>query len=462
MCTLHDNIQAWLLNLPKDHEIPFNASPTTTRKRKRLTSHALTPPGSDDEQGHATIMTDQSGGGPLTPQKRQRLIPAGGYQFNPEDNTETPRAVRPGDSVSCDGSSVSLSAGSGAYSVASSSRPSRSKSPTKRFSIAEISKNPIKVYALDSIRTLENIDARPGAGSLRESLSIISRIAKSRGIVPNSDVDSIRCSNPEIDLDDDAVYDVSDIHVKRYGPVPSFAEVNAIVQTSQYGIAEKFDEASWDREVHFRVLALSLRRPLAPARDGLINFAPSTTAAIHHKLIKDMPPRMVDFCVFIDPESTSTEHKPIVTEAIDRMRHMSGYSSINHTSHFLFRNKPISLSIESKQRGSSQDDAHLQIGTWHAAQWTYLDRLAQIQGATLQGLAFLPGLIVQGEDWHFVASTREGASTLLWSKKNIGSTTNHEGVYQVVRVIQYLAWWTETVYWPWFSSIILGASASGP
>ncbi|KAK1451092.1 hypothetical protein CCUS01_11271 [Colletotrichum cuscutae] len=219
-------------------------------------------------------------------------------------------------------------------------------------------------------------------------------------------------SNPEIDLDDEAVYDASDLYIKRYGPIPSFAEVNAIVQTSQYGIAEKFDEASWDREVHFRVLALSLRRPLAPARDGLINFAPSTTAAIHHKLIEGTPPRMVDFCVFVDPESTDLEHKPVVTEAIDRMRHMSGYSSINHTSHFLFRNKTISVSIESKQRGSSQDDAHLQIGTWHAAQWTYLERLAQIQGATLQGLAFLPGLIIEGEDWHFVASTREGASTV--------------------------------------------------
>ncbi|KAK1519066.1 hypothetical protein CABS01_16625 [Colletotrichum abscissum] len=193
-------------------------------------------------------------------------------------------------------------------------------------------------------------------------------------------------SNPEIDLDDDTVYDASDIYIKRYGPIPSFAEVSAIVQTSQYGTAEKFDEASWDREVHFRVLALSLRRPLAPARDGLINFAPSTTAAIHHKLIEGTPPRM----------NTS----PVVTDAIDRMRHMSGYSSINHTSHFLFRNKTISVSIESKQRGSSQDDAHLQIGTWHTAQWTYLERLAQIQGATLQGLAFLHGLIVQGEDWH--------------------------------------------------------------
>lgn len=127
--------------------------------------------------------------------------------------------------------------------------------------------------------------------------------------------------------------------------------------------------------------------------------------------MKGMPPSMVDFCVFVDPASQETS-RPDIMEAIDLMRNKLGGTTINHTPHFQLRNKPISLSIKSKQRDGSQDDAHLQIGTWHAAQWLYLDRLAQINGASLQGLPFLPGLIVQAEDWHFVASTREGKSTV--------------------------------------------------
>lgn len=135
------------------------------------------------------------------------------------------------------------------------------------------------------------------------------------------------------------------------------------------------------------------------------------TAAIHSNFMKNTPNRMVDFCLYVDPESAEAT-SPTLSKAIEYVRQTSGYSSINHTPHFRLRNKPISLSIESKQRDASLDDAHLQIGTWHAAQWAYLERLAAKNGNTLEGLAFLPGMIVQAEDWHFVASTREGTTTV--------------------------------------------------
>lgn len=50
---------------------------------------------------------------------------------------------------------------------------------------------------------------------------------------------------------------------------------------------------------------------------------------------------------------------------------------------------------------------------------------------------------------------------IVWTKKTIGSTTAPDGAYKVIRVIQYLAWWTETVYWPWFLSTILQIPAEG-
>ncbi|KAK1990392.1 hypothetical protein LX36DRAFT_705281 [Colletotrichum falcatum] len=182
---------------------------------------------------------------------------------------------------------------------------------------------------------------------------------------------------------------------RRYGPIPSFQAVKSIVLASQYGIEKGVDEACWDRQVHFRLLSLALRRPLDSIKGGPVNFTPSTAAAIHTGFMKGALSRMVDFCVCIDSDVVG-DQDPAISSAINNVREASGYASVNHTSHF-HRNKPISLSIESKQRNASRDDAHLQIGVWHSAQWTYFDRLAQKRGVTRESLPFLPGLIVQAQ-----------------------------------------------------------------
>ncbi|GKT67367.1 hypothetical protein ColTof4_14069 [Colletotrichum tofieldiae] len=73
-------------------------------------------------------------------------------------------------------------------------------------------------------------------------------------------------------------------------------------------------------------------------------------------------------------------------------------------------------------------------------------------GTTLASLPFLPGLIVQSEHWYFVATTRDNEKT---TKLAIETTSNTRGAYRVIRAIQYLAWWAETVYLLWFLSNVL-------
>ncbi|KAH7308989.1 hypothetical protein B0I35DRAFT_412854 [Stachybotrys elegans] len=77
--------------------------------------------------------------------------------------------------------------------------------------------------------------------------------------------------------------------------------------------------------------------------------------------------------------------------------------------------QPITVSIETK-KSEGFEEVVLQIGVWHAAHWTYLDRIAKKRNTHLDGLEFLPGLIVSGADWYFVASTRQGHKTTLWKK----------------------------------------------
>ncbi|KAJ4998123.1 hypothetical protein K4K48_005920 [Colletotrichum sp. SAR 10_66] len=422
MCTSRD-IQNWLLNLPDRAEIPCDTVPTIVRseskKRKSRHDHVLTPPGSDHDLNTSTHAGTTSDKRNITSwslqdadmslefetptQKRRRVVP------NLSDPDETPRNLHPSESVSQAGSGVSQSQGS-RRSTASVSRPLRTKSPTKQLGAAEISDNPIRIFALDSIRRIQDIDGRPGLRKLRETVKAISRIADGKGIFPRHDAEKIEALNLDIDVSESSFYDAGDLTEQRYGPAPSFEEVNSVVTASLYGVDEQFDEASWDREVHLLLLSLALRRRLS-LKDGLVNYTPSTTAAIHSNFIKNTPNRMVDFCLYVDTESAEAT-SPALSEAIKYARKTSGYDYINHTPLFRLRDKPISLSIESKQRGASLDDAHLQIATWHAAQWAYLERLATKNGNTLEGLAFLPGIIVQAEDWHFVASTREGTCTV--------------------------------------------------
>ncbi|KAF0316389.1 hypothetical protein GQ607_016380, partial [Colletotrichum asianum] len=281
-----------------------------------------------------------------------------------------------------------------------------------QYAAAEISQNPIKFFPLASIQTTQNTDARPGLRNLRDVHDAITRFAKGRDIIPTSDEELVRASYPRVEFDASNVYEPTDHRVKRYGPVPPFAEMNPIILASQYGIQEN-----------------STKQPGTAKCTSECSLYPCGGPSPLSRMVP----------------STSRLHG----------------TTINHTPNFQLRNEPISLSIESQQRDASLDDANLQIGTWHAAQWLYLDRLAQINTPSLQGLPFLPGLVVQAEDWHFVASTREGKSTIVWTKNTVGSTAELDGAYQVIRAIQYLAWWTETVCWLWFLSTILQIPAEG-
>ncbi|KAL7795079.1 hypothetical protein V8C37DRAFT_415016 [Trichoderma ceciliae] len=102
--------------------------------------------------------------------------------------------------------------------------------------------------------------------------------------------------------------------------------------------------------------------------------------------------------------------------------------SINHTDFEPIQLRPLLLSIKTRSPGIEWDNAQLQIGVWHAAQWVFLrwavnekllrQCLAQnhdtlitvneeeeIQAKTLAILSktpFIPGIIIQGIYWKLV------------------------------------------------------------
>ncbi|KAK2051560.1 hypothetical protein LY76DRAFT_621096 [Colletotrichum caudatum] len=191
------------------------------------------------------------------------------------------------------------------------------------------------------------------------------------------------------------------------------------------------------------------------------DFTRASKSAHHNK--------RVNFCVYITDEANLLEQRALATP----------YKSVNHTELSSLLHRPIVLSIETKVTGHDLTEAMNQISVWLVAQWDYLDYLiggvspastsktetrsqdaaASTRASTAAdtGLAFLPGLVVLGHDWYFIAITRDkDGLTRQWSKVLIGTTETTAGIYSLIAVLQTLARWVEDDFYPWYRRSILG------
>lgn len=188
--------------------------------------------------------------------------------------------------------------------------------------------------------------------------------------------------------------------------------------------------------------------------------------------------KKVDFCLYIEP--SCDEDHPDVPKEIAKICDSLPHRVFNHTSLPTLINRPIALSIETKKPGEGWENAQLQMGVWNAAHWEFLDRLLRIkhqgshrqpvedasavprtleqgvdtEGPTMQLPVYLPGIIIQGHDWHLVVTTREGEKTIFWHKVTFGSTSNSMGIYQIICTLQVLSAWARDEYWPWLRAVV--------
>ncbi|KAK2005467.1 hypothetical protein LZ32DRAFT_612076 [Colletotrichum eremochloae] len=429
-----ERINEWLLALPSDTldlATPIDGVALLAIKtsKKRSLEEALTPPFSLHEPCTDPSVFRMADPTETTTPKKRRLV----------DLDATPRGsaeiLAPADSASQTGSIATTSTRTSA---------SRKSSPTKQLMSLELANDPLHFASLDILEI--DPSAAPG---LRDVYLDITAFASGVNVIPKDHRPDLPSSLPRVS---DHTFFQVDREQKRRGPATSYPMVERIVKASHFCVQEQVDEAGWGTEVHHRLLEAALRRPGAAIRDDIVNFFHIPTAAVHGTRAGS---RMVDYCMLVDCPVLFPD-EPCLDDAIRRTRNLSGRDTLNHTPPFLLRDKPISLSIECKKRDGGLDNADLQISSWHAAQWRYLLMLCRKTGADVSGLPFLPGLIVSGAEWYFVATTRAGNKTTLWTRRCIGATTNVVGTYQIIRTIQYFSWWTQAVYWPWFQEKVLG------
>ncbi|TKW60059.1 hypothetical protein CTA1_3135 [Colletotrichum tanaceti] len=418
-------------------DLDFSISHNTRKESNRT---ILTPPVSTTDRDlpplrPAAVMSQEG-----TPQKRPRPLP---------DSDHTPRAsssvsnppLAPQDSVSRTGS---ISA------TGSSASGRSSRSPTKLLNALEL-KEPLQIeFKFFSDADLsESIHLPPALAEVRDT---IYDFYKDRRIIPLShQTEAATIRGPEARDISTLTFFQDTSEPQRWGPIPPVRSLRTAVRNSSKFASQRASEPMWNTEVHAHLLRLALRPDLEDVDSGLVNFTVATTARTHHMLHNGGPSKMIDFAMYIDTDVVQDTH---LSQRIKELRQKLPSNTVNSTPYHFLRNKPISVTIETKRSGGLEQ-AVLQIGIWQAAHWAYLDRIASKKGATLDGLEFLPGLVVSGADWYFVASTREGQRTTLWEKQPIGSTQSLVGTYKVIRTIQYLAWWSAEVYWPWFMSTIL-------
>ncbi|EXM16842.1 hypothetical protein RAB80_018293 [Fusarium oxysporum f. sp. vasinfectum] len=185
--------------------------------------------------------------------------------------------------------------------------------------------------------------------------------------------------------------------------------------------------------------------------DGPVDFRYSQAAQIIHRYKpREAPSKMVDFCVFYSPEEGSEEEQAI--EEICRTRPAQ---SINHTDLGDLCKRPIALSIETKRPNLELDNARLQIGTWQSAQWR---SLRNDRGPSSKSLEFLPGIIVQGHDWKFVASILGKSKPVLLMGVRLRGTDSVLAIFSLILGLRRLRRWILEDYWPTFVSSVLGIS----
>lgn len=264
------------------------------------------------------------------------------------------------------------------------------------------------------------------------------------------------------------------------GNIPSWPQVTAVRDKAMSCFNEGHEEASWNAEVHHRLLERIFRGPNAEPGE-VFDFCTCTTARPHRNYLPQSSAlKMVDFCVYDNSNTDEQARRSLASRGCTL--------SVNHTDYAPLQLRPIILSIETKRPGENLDVAQLQIGVWQAAQWAFLRAAIEASlktedeatkqsliRAAVAELGFIPGVIVQGHRWHFVFSTLEPKTvnreedglevtvyrTILWTEQGFGSTQGMLKTYQIVAGVRRLAGWARDVYLPWHRKYVLAISDGG-
>ncbi|KAK5987432.1 hypothetical protein PT974_11559 [Cladobotryum mycophilum] len=373
----------------------------------------------------------------------------------PDDGTPRPlKRVRSNLASDLSDRSRSLS------SLRSSDKSSRRNSPQRQLQQLRLNPKGIRFQPLSSFTS------KPS--SLESLLDAIDDITEGKGIVPERMREQLM-QEPHEDFKwarRSSHYYSADL---EYSPSPD--DVLEVLDAANECDSRHHAEVTWNAEVHQLVLGLAFRQGRRCKFRHLVNFTNTTVASIMPEYGIPTTSKKVDFCIYIDPENDDETWKSLEPSVV-ALQIALPENALNFTDFIPLDRRPIALSIETKKPSEGFEGAKVQLSVWLLAQWTFLRCLAKPPGSsggegegdreeehgagswTELLPAFLPGIIIQGHDWHLIITTPEGEDMIFWGKVTIGSTSSSKGIYRIIRTLQVLREWAKESYWPYFQDLI--------
>ncbi|KAK1764217.1 hypothetical protein QBC33DRAFT_547518 [Phialemonium atrogriseum] len=259
--------------------------------------------------------------------------------------------------------------------------------------------------------------------------------------------------------------------------------VKEINRASQRCSEDLDSEPEWNMAVHGPMLRL------AAGRGGQsVDFKYITNARIDPCHV---PPqlsglatatKMVDFAIFLDPSidrsdgAPDKKTSPSLGDVISSIT-STPTESINHTTYYSLRRRPVAVSVETKTMSRTEEEALVQLGVWAMAQMQSMLALARRFGVRPQGLLeedmsirdlpaglldrmVLPLVYVHSSRWTVffarpqAVAGRDDVRVDIFRGVDVGDTSTPEGTYQLLRGLRELCKWVDTRFYRLWENIL--------
>ncbi|GKU14522.1 unnamed protein product [Fusarium langsethiae] len=425
------NILTWL------DTIPSHGTSISEPKAKRLKTSHEPSPGRLPTPPHDTMSS---------PTKRPRSVSDDGSDAISQSFVEddvTPKAPKRRERLYHEISSTSETS-----SRSRNSSRSKVSSPSKQQRDAAGEETGYRVVSIERYEDLQ-------PESLKEMRRVLEDIDYGIGIIPANRKDEFQRSRfPEAAFFDAAL--ATNLPSGVDWRWPEMLWVDDLFDRAAEYMEENEAEAGWNIGIHAPILEWIFHKDKPQPRFLDYISCTSTQISTMFKPTKSKS-KLVDFCIYMQPGRDSPEQA-----AIDNMRYRDRPSrSINHVDSGLLNKHPIAISIETKREGEDYTNAINQMATWHSAQLRSLCYVSPGITRTLSHIELLPGIIVQGHDWNFVATIQRDGKAFTFHKLPIGTTRTRQGIFKVLLALQYLKHWIQTKYWSAFKTDILGMGDIG-
>ncbi|RMZ82705.1 hypothetical protein DV738_g1463, partial [Chaetothyriales sp. CBS 135597] len=451
--THDDQIIAWLSSI-QDYSHSSSGTSTNHQPLKRRRGSSPKPTTRRDRDININITTHcvdvMPTLTPHTPQSKRQKLTTTARRHTPQqpsaggDNDDvdpTPRAAARKTPSLASSRETKTTASSSSYASGTSS-------PAKHFRAIALQQDGIERRILEK-----------AAHGMPDQLTLLLRdlenVANGIGIISTehkSSIETQAAADPTLPSFPSYMFDATTAR-ESLGPTPPLEAVLGMARWAKHCIKTDAHEDTWNAYVHFPLLCLAVYGSYHQ-KSQLMNVEMCTRADIIQEYRHlPIPSKRVDFVLHCSP---SLSGDGATASAIDRVRESRPLLSINHTDLSCLISSPICTSIETKRQYGDGHKAELQIGVWHAAQWKML---SQITRPKAEACAFLPGVIISGHEWRFIATTVEGGQkTVLWTDYLFGSSSDAVGIYKIIHGIQYLLRDGRERYWPWFRENALAHS----